>query len=188
MLRLLKWCDKTGSHPSARSPQRPGWFAVQSRPDTEHWVDDGHGASLTSVSPVGRSTGWLVRDIHQQMRHQVCPISGPQGGVHGHHVGSLGQREGSPVRISAIQDGPSSPAEGRSVSRCSDDSDPSSAGNSFLVPGTSGPVPRRSLPTARWRSKPQPLLTQDVALSEGGVETRHYWPSNLHAWRLCRPS
>ena len=28
--------DKTGSRPSARSVQRPGGFAVQSRPDTEH--------------------------------------------------------------------------------------------------------------------------------------------------------
>ena len=29
-----------------------------------------------------------------------------------------------------------------------------------------------------------PLLTQDVVLSEGGVETRHFRPLNLHAWRL----
>ena len=34
----------------------------------------------------------------------------------------------------------------------------------------------------------QPLLTQDVTLSDGGIETRHYRPSNCHAWRLCGPS
>ena len=39
--------------------------------------------------------------------------------------------------------------QGRSVSRCSDDSECSSSGNSFLVPGTSGTVPRRSHPTVR---------------------------------------
>ena len=45
--------DNTGSPPSARSPQRPGNLAVQSRPDTEHGVDDGHGASPTSICLVG---------------------------------------------------------------------------------------------------------------------------------------
>ena len=34
----------------------------------------------------------------------------------------------------------------------------------------------------------QPLLTQDVIVSDGGTETRHYRPSNLHVWRLCGPS
>ena len=145
--------DKTGSRPSARSPQRPGRFTVQSWPDTEHQVHDGHGSSPTSFCPVGRATSWLVCNICQQTTHQVCiAVSGYQGGVHGRHVGSLGQREGPPVRISTIQDGLSSPVKGRSVSRCSDDSDRSSAGNSFMVPGTSGPVPRRSHPAAHQRS------------------------------------
>ena len=145
--------DNTGSRPSARSSQRPGKFAVQGRPDTEHRVDDGHGVSPTSVCPVWRTTGRLVCDVCQQTPYQVCiAVSGLQGGVHGRHVSSMRQREGPPVRISAVQGGPLSPAEGRSVSRCSDDSDCSSAGNSFLVPGTSGPVPRRSHPAARRRS------------------------------------
>ena len=145
--------DKTGSRPSARSPRRPGGFTVQSRPDTEHQVDDGHGVSPTSVCQVGQTTRRLVRDVHQQTPHQVCiALSGPQGGVQGHHVGSLGQREGPPVRVSTVQDGPSSPAKSRSICRCSDDSDRSSAGNRFLVPGNSGPVPRRSHPAAGRRS------------------------------------
>ena len=52
----------------------------RSRPDTEHGVDDGHGASTTHVCSVGRTTGRLVYDIRQQTTHQVCiAVSGPQG-------------------------------------------------------------------------------------------------------------
>ena len=35
--------DYVGSRPSARSTQHSGGFSVQSRPDTDHRVDDGHG-------------------------------------------------------------------------------------------------------------------------------------------------
>ena len=103
--------DKTGSRPSARSEQHPGGFTVQSQSHTEHRVDDGHGASPTSVCQVGRTAGRPVWDVHQQMPHQVCiAVSGPQGRVHGCHVCALGQREEPPVCVSAVQDGPSSPA------------------------------------------------------------------------------
>ena len=72
--------DHVGSRPSARSAQHPGGFAVQSRTDTEHGVDDGHGASTTRVCQLGRATGHLVCDIRQQTTHQVCiTVSGPQG-------------------------------------------------------------------------------------------------------------
>ena len=149
-LHLLKWCDNFGSRPSARRPQHPGRFPVHSRPDTEHGVDDGHWAFTTSICPVGRTTGRLVCDVCQQMTYQVCiTVSGPHGWVHGRHVSALGPREGPPVCLSAIQDGPSSSAEGPSVSRCSVDSDHSSAGNSFMVPRASGTVPRRSHPAVR---------------------------------------
>ena len=132
-----------GSRPSARSPQHPGRFTVHSRPDTAHGVDNGHGASPTSICPVGRTTGRLVCVVRQQTIHQVCiALSGPQGRVHRRHVSTLGQWEGPTVCLSTIQDG-------RSASRCSDDSDRSSAGNSFLVPGTSGTVPRRAHPAVR---------------------------------------
>ena len=68
--------DHVGSRPSARSPQHPSRFPVQSRPDME----DGHGASTTRVCPVGRAAGRLVCNIRQQMTHQVCiAVSGPQG-------------------------------------------------------------------------------------------------------------
>ena len=48
--------DYVGSRPSARSAQHPGGFSVQSRPDTDHRVDDGHGESTTCVCQVGRTT------------------------------------------------------------------------------------------------------------------------------------
>ena len=56
----VAYIKNTGSRPSARSPHHAGRFAVQSRPDTEHRADDGHGASLTSIFPMGRTTGRLV--------------------------------------------------------------------------------------------------------------------------------
>ena len=71
--------DHVGSRPSARSAQHPGGFAVQSGPDTEHRVDDGHGASTTRVCQVGRDTGRLVCDIRQQMTHKfVSPYPDPR--------------------------------------------------------------------------------------------------------------
>ena len=80
-----------GSRPSARSAQHPGGFPAQSRPDTDHGVDDGHGKSTTRVSQVGRTTGRLVCDFRQQMTRQVrIGVSGPQSGVDGCHVHALG--------------------------------------------------------------------------------------------------
>ena len=74
--------DYVGSRPSARSAQHPGGFPVQSRPDTDHRGDNGHGASTTRVCRVRRAVGRLVCDIRQQTTHQVCiAVSGPQGRV-----------------------------------------------------------------------------------------------------------
>ena len=101
--------DYVGSRPSARSTQYPGGFPVQSRPDSDHGVDDGHGESTTSVCQVGRTTDRYVCDICQQTSRQVrFAISGPQGGVDRCHVHALGQGEGPLVRLPAIQDGPAS--------------------------------------------------------------------------------
>ena len=103
--------DHVGSRPSARSPQHPGRFPVQSRGDSEHGVDDGHGASATHVGPVGRAAGQLVCNFRQQTTRQVCiAIGRPQGQVDGCHVSSLGQREGPTVCLPTIQDAPSSTA------------------------------------------------------------------------------
>ena len=87
--------DYVGSRPSARSMQYPGGFPVQSRPDSDHGVDDGHGEFMTSVCQVGRTTDRYVWDIRQQTTRQVrFAISGPQGGVDRCHVHALGQGEG----------------------------------------------------------------------------------------------
>ena len=146
--------DHVGSRPSARSAQHPGGFTVQSGPDTEHRVDDGHGASTTCVCQVGRATGRLVCDISQQTTHQVCiAVSGPQGRVDGCHVGVPGQREGPPVCIPPIQDGPSSSAEDRSVTRHQGGSDRSTATGSFMVSGVDGSDTGRSNPAVRRGSR-----------------------------------
>ena len=74
--------DYVGSGPSARSAQHLGRFPVQSQPDTDHRVDNGHGASTTRDCQVGRAPGRLVCDIRQQTTHQVrIVVSGPQGRV-----------------------------------------------------------------------------------------------------------
>ena len=147
--------DYVGSCPSARSAQHPGGFPVQSQPDTDHGVDDGHGASSTRVCHVGRAAGRLVCDIGQQTTHQVrIAVSGPQGRVDRCHVHALGQREGPPVRVPTIQDGPSSSAEDRSVTRSQGDFDRSTATGSVVVSGVDGSVPRRSDPAVCGGSRP----------------------------------
>ena len=146
--------DYIGSRPSARTAQHPGGFVVQSGPDTEHRVNDGHGASTTRVCKVGRATGRLVCAIRQQTTHQVCiATSVPQGPVDGCHVGVLGQWEGPPVCVPAIQDGPSSSAEDRSVTRRQGDSDRSTATGSFMVSGVDGSGTGKSNPTVRRGSR-----------------------------------
>ena len=88
-------CNYVGFHPSARSAQHPSGFPVQSRPDTDHGVDDGHGKSTTRVCQVGHATDRLFCDIRQQTTCQVrFTVSGPQGRVDRCHVHALGLREG----------------------------------------------------------------------------------------------
>ena len=147
--------DYVGSHPSARSTQHSGGCSVQSRPDTDHRVDDGHGESTTRVCQVGRTIDRYVCDIRQQTTRQVCiAISGPQGGVDRCHVHALGQGEGSLVRLPAIQDGPASSAEDRSITSSAGDSDRSTATGSIMVPRVDGPIPRRPDSAVRGRSRP----------------------------------
>ena len=148
--------DYVGSHPSARRAQlHPGGFPVQSRPDTDHVVDDGHGESTIRVCQVGRATDRLVCDIRQQTTRQVrIAVSGPQGGVDRCHVHAMGQGEGPSVRLPAIQDGPSSTAEDHSITRSGGDFNRSTATGSIMVPRIDGPIPRRSNPAVRRRSRP----------------------------------
>ena len=147
--------DQAGASPSARSSQRPGGCTVQNRPESQHQVDVGHGTSTTSVYQVGRTADRHVCYIRQQMTDQVCiAISGPQGRVDGCDVHYLGQREGPPVYVPAIQVGPSGSAEDLPVSRGANDSVSSQARNIFLVSGASGTVARRFDPAVCRRSAP----------------------------------
>ena len=147
--------DYVGSRPSARSTQYPGGFPVQSRPDSDHGVDDGHGESKTSVCQVGRTTDRYVCDIRQQTTRQVrFAISGPQSGVDRCHVHALGQGEGPLVRLPAIQDGPASSAEDSSITRTAGDTDRSTATGSIMVSRADGPNPRRPGSPVRGRSRP----------------------------------
>ena len=162
------WCQRTGnwsddyvgSRPSARSAQHSGGFPVQSRPDTDHGVDDGHGESTTRVCQVGRTTDRYVCDIRQQTTRQVrIAISGPQGGVDRCHVHALGQGKGPLVRLPAIQDGPASSAEDRSITRSAGDNDRSTATGSIMVPRADGPIPR---PDSAVRRRSRPADTRRV--------------------------
>ena len=147
--------DYVGSRPFARSTQYPGGFPVQSRPDSDHGVDDGHGESTTSVCQVGRTTDRYVCDIRQQTTRQVrFAISGPQGGVDRCHVHALGQGEGPLVRLPAIQDGPASSAEDHSITRTAGDTDRSTATGSIMVSRADGPNPRRPGSPVGGRSRP----------------------------------
>ena len=70
------------------------------------------------------------------------------------HVHALGQREGPLLCVPTIQDGPSSSAEDRSVTRSQGDFDRSTATDSVVVSGVDGSVPRRSDPAVHRRSRP----------------------------------
>ena len=156
--RLLKWCDSKAI--TLVPVHLPGVHFIQADSlsrfgQTQTRVDDAHGASTTRVWKVGRAAGRLVCDSRQQTTHQVrIAVSGPQGRVDRCHVHALGQREGPPVRFPAIQDGPSSAAEDRSVTRSQGDFDRSTATGSVVVSGVDGSVPRRTDSAVRWRSRP----------------------------------
>ena len=145
--------NQAGASPSTRSAQHPGGCTVQDQPDSQHWVDVDHGTSTTSVFQVGRTADRHVCYVCQQMTDQVfLTISGPQGRVDGCDVHYLGQREGPPVCVLAIQAGPSGTAEDLPVSWSTDDIGSSQARNSFLVSGASGTVATRSNPNVCRRS------------------------------------
>ena len=175
--------NQAGASPSTRSAQHPGGCTVEDRPDSQHWVDVDHGTSTTSVFQVGRTADRHVCYVCQQMTDQVfLTISGPQGRVDGCDVHYLGQREGPPVCVLAIQAGPSGTAEDLLVSWSTDDIGSSQARNSFLVSGASGTVATRSDPTVCRRSATAHPRRHSARQRDGNR------PSNLHAWRLCGPS
>ena len=107
------------SRPSTRSPEQSGRFPVQSRPDTEHGGDNGHGASTFASGASRRST--CLQHSPADDSSSCIAVSRPQGRVHGCHVGALGPWEGPPVYFIAIQvlqkkiSGPQGRVHGRHV-------------------------------------------------------------------------
>ena len=155
-LRLLKWCDRKAimlvpDHlPGVHNIQADALSRVGQTLNTE-WT-----MAMERLRPVFAKWGRLVCDICQQTTHQVCiAVSGPQGRVDSCrcHVHAVGRREGPPIRVPAIQDGPSSSAEDRSVTRSQGDFDRSTATGSVVVSGVDGSVPRRSDPAVRRSSR-----------------------------------
>ena len=150
-ISLLKWCDRktimlVPIHlPGVHNIQADSLSRVSQTLNTE-WA-----MAMERLRPVFAQWGEPQVDLFATFAsHQVCfVVSGPQGRVHGRHVSTLGQREEPPVCIPAIQDGPSSSAENRSVTRSQGDSDCSTAGDSFMVSGVDGSVTRRSHPAVR---------------------------------------
>ena len=93
-----------------------------------------------------------------------------------HHVSALGQREGPPVCFPAIQDGPSSSAEDRSVTKRQGDSDRSTAIGSFMVSGVDG--------SGKGRSNPAVCRGSNTADSRRRDQRRGDRNMSLHAWKL----
>ena len=159
-IRLLKWCDSKAITlvpvhlPGVRNIQADSLSRVGQTLTTE-WTMAMHAESTTSVCQVGRTTDRYVCDIRQQTTRIVrFAISGPQGGVDRCHVHALGQGEGPLVRLPAIQDGPASSAEDRSITRTAGDTDRSTATGSIMVSRADGPNPRRPGSPVRGRSRP----------------------------------
>ena len=153
--RLLRWCDSKAI--TLVPVHLPGVHNIQadSLSRVGQTMDDGHGESTISVCQVGRTTDRYVCDIRQQTTRQVrIAISGPQGGVDRCHVHALGQGEGPLVRLPAIQDGPASSAEDRSITRSAGDTDRSTATGSIMVSRADAPSPRRPGSPVRGRSRP----------------------------------
>ena len=166
--------DHVGSRPSARSPQHPSRFPVQSRPDME----DGHGASTTRVCPVGRAAGRLVCNIRQQTTHQVCiAVSGPQGRMDNGRglLYAFPPFKMVPQVLQKIAESP-----GVKVILIAPLQQAASWFPELMDLSQEDPIPLFV--------EGQTLLSQDVVMGDGVTETRHYRPSNLHAWKLYRPS
>ena len=112
------------------------------------------GRKVTLAGPksdIGRAEkSHKGQNVTLECYNAVC---GPQSRVDGCHVGALGQQEGPPVCVPAIQDGPSSSAEERLVIRRQGDSDCSTATGSVMVSGVDGSDTGRSNPAVHRGSR-----------------------------------
>ena len=158
-IRLLKWCDSKAITlvpvhlPGVRNIQGDSLSRVGQTLTTEWTV------AMESLRPVFAKWGepqidMFVTFANRRLVQVRSAISGPQGGVDRCHVRALGQGEGPLVLLPAIQDGPASSAEDRSITRTAGDTDRSTATGSIMVSRADGPNPRRPGSPVRGRSRP----------------------------------
>ena len=181
-IRLLKWCNRKAITlvpvhlPGVHSIQVDSMSRVRQTLTTE-WT-----MAMERQRPMFAKWGEPQVDpcnIRQQTTHQVhVATSRPQGRVDRCHVHVLGQREGPPVHVPAIQDGRSSTAEDRSITRSQGDFDRSTATGSVVVSRVDGSVPRRSDPSVRQRSRPADSRRLDRRQGD--------WDSSLLAVKFTR--
>ena len=111
-IRLLKWCDRKAITlvpvhlPGVYNIQADSLFRVGQTLNTEGTMAM---ERLFASGASRRST--CLRHSPTDDSSSCIAVSGPQGRVHGPHVGALGPQEGPPVWFTTIQDGPSSTAE-----------------------------------------------------------------------------
>ena len=169
-----------GNHVVTSAPSRvsqcPSRCSVESVPDPHNGVVYQQPASLSGVLRMEGTSDRSVRNFCQ--KEAAClriTIPGPQGQVRQCDVSTV-DGNGNGVRLPTIQD----------AAGCSQQ-DPHVQRRVIIV------APR--IMSASWMPEllelslcppipldGDPLLTQEVWLPRGHVETRHYRPSNLHSW------
>ena len=167
---------------SSRISQHPGRRSVASGPDSCEGMDHQWPASSSGVLHMGNTSDPSVRNFCQQeAAYLPITISGPKDQIRRCDVSTV-VRDGNGVRLPTIQDAAGCPLNKLCRSH-----------NLLVI------LISPHLMSASWmlelseqpRCPPipldgHPLLTQEVRLPRGHVETRHYRPSNLHAWLLWR--
>ena len=174
-IRLLKCCDSKAI--KLVSVHLPGVHNIQvdslsrvGQTLTMEWTM----AMETRVCQVGRATDRLVCDIRQQTTRQVrIAVSGPRAEWTDAMSMPWDYGRDLLVRVPVIQDGPTSTAEDRTVTRSGGDFDRSTATGSIMVPRVDGPIPRRSDSTVRRRSRPTDTRRLD---RRRGDRERHFRP------------
>ena len=158
-IRLLKWCDSKAITlvpvhlPGVRNIQADSLSRVGQTLPTE-WM-----MTMESLRPVFAKWGEPQIDMFATFANRrlvkfVSPYPDPR--VEWTDAMSMpwDKERGPLVRLPAIQDGPASSAEDRSITRTAGDTDSSTATGSIMVSRADGPNPRRPDSPVRGRSRP----------------------------------
>ena len=152
---LLKWFDSKAITlvpvhlPGVRNIQADSLSRVGQTLTTE-WT-----FAMESLRTVFAKWGEPQIDMFATFANRrLVKFAGPQGEWTDAMSMPWGQGEGPLVRLPAIQDGPTSSAEDRSITRSAGDTDRSTATGRIMVPRADGPSPRRPDSPVRGRSRP----------------------------------